>query len=91
MVPRTEVHTPDTSRAETDRYQPFLAVTPEAPCPPSPALLVFTSMVAFLKAPYLTGIPRELRVYGASATRPMWELPSIPNVRVFTVITFNAS
>lgn len=55
----------------------LLAVTLEAPVPQaSPALLVFTSMMAFLKAPYLTGILRELRVCGASATCPTWELPS---------------
>lgn len=78
MVPRAVVHTLGTSRAEMDQVLAFfLAVTLEAPVPQaSPALLVFTSMIAFLKAPYLTGILRELRVCGASATCPTWELPS---------------
>jgi hypothetical protein len=76
MVPRAVVHTLDTSRAEVGQVISLLAVTPEAPHPPPPALLVFTSMMAFLKAPYLTGILRELRVCGASAACPTWDLPS---------------
>lgn len=40
---------------------------------PAPGI---TSTVAFLKAPYLTGILRELSVYGVFATYPTWELPS---------------
>lgn len=74
------VHTGDTTRAETwIKYQPHLQAMSLAP-PPAPPRLPprprHYQYGGFLKAPYLTGILRELSVYGVFATCPTRELPS---------------
>lgn len=66
------------------KYQPHLRAVILTPPPPGPAPYSsapcptpgITSMATFLKAPYLTGVLRELSVYGVFATCPKWELPS---------------